>query len=249
MNEPSAILEHSRLILSLDFKVSSAETDMEARLRPGALVNLLIQAAIASADDLGFGFDNLHKEQLIWVLSRMQIEIRRPMKWYETGTVLTWPKDIDGLLYLRDFEVLDRDRQLVAVATSGWLAIDTVSRRPRQIHASFLNVLKMKHGIEARPEKLPQVQQDATALVTPTYFDFDLNRHVTSTRYVDWMFDQLPPEYLHGHYPKALILNYLKETMPGEPLAFRLQRENSIFRIEGVHTSTQLSSFRGKIEF
>ena len=45
------------LTLTKQFKIRSNETDISGFLRPGALVNLLIQTAIDSADELGFGLD------------------------------------------------------------------------------------------------------------------------------------------------------------------------------------------------
>ncbi len=64
------------LISVSTFKVTSADTDMEARLRLGALVNFLIQAAINSADALGFGFGGIRGQQLFWVLTNQTAAFR-----------------------------------------------------------------------------------------------------------------------------------------------------------------------------
>lgn len=241
-----------QLILTLPFQVTSADTDMEARLRPGALLNLLIQGAIQSADALGFGFGNLRKEQLFWVLSRMHIEILRPMKWHETGRVETWPKAVDGLQYVRDFKVFDHNNELVGLATSVWLAIDFQSKRPRKyegMDADLLDSLRLTHAIEERPEKLAGISEGSEELIKTGYFDFDLNRHVTSTRYVDWMMDQLPVEFNAQFYPRKLTINYMKETRPGETVKLRTQMQEKTVNFEGFHLSTSQTSFRGKIEF
>ena len=62
-----------------------------------------IQAAIDSADLLGFGFVNLHPQKLFWVLSRFSIELERPVKWQEKITIQTWPKGMDRFFYLNHF--------------------------------------------------------------------------------------------------------------------------------------------------
>jgi medium-chain acyl-[acyl-carrier-protein] hydrolase len=240
------------LILVVPFQITSADTDMEARLRPGALLNLLIQGAIQSADQLGFGFGNLRKEQLFWVLSRMHIEILRPLKWHESGRVETWPKDVDGLQYIRDFKLFDCNNELVALATSVWLAIDFQTKKPRKyegMDADLLDSLRLSHAIEDRPEKLPSINEGVENIISPGYFDFDLNRHVTSTRYVDWMMDQLPASFVSQFYPNKLTINYMKETRPGETVKLKtyLHENQAIF--EGLHLSNSQTSFRGKIEF
>jgi medium-chain acyl-[acyl-carrier-protein] hydrolase len=235
------------------FRVTSADTDMESRLRPGALLNMLIQSAIQSADSLGFGFGSLRQEKLFWVLSRMSVDIQRPMHWYEEAVVETWPKDVDGLLYLRDFIVRDAQKNIVASATSAWLAVDMISKRPRIIEgldASRFVALKEKHALNRMPEKLNGLTGTISKEVPTTYFDFDLNRHVTSTRYIDWTFDTFPMEFLLRTYPVKLSVNFLKETRPGEIMQIRQQQINEkIFTFEGVHKSTNQASFRALYEF
>ena len=44
------------LVLQSSFDVTTADCDMNARLRLGGLVNYLVLAAISSADTLGFGY-------------------------------------------------------------------------------------------------------------------------------------------------------------------------------------------------
>ena len=84
---------------------------MFARIRAGAMVNLLIQSAINSAESLGFGFAELREQKLFWVLSRLTVEIYHPLKWNEEAEVETWPKSVEGLLYTRDYIVRDKDAE------------------------------------------------------------------------------------------------------------------------------------------
>ena len=235
------------------FKVTSAETDMKARLRPGALVNILIQSAIQSADALGFGFGGMQQEKLFWVLSRMTIAIERPFNWYETVEVETWPKDVDGLLYLRDFIIRDSSRHVVASATSGWLAVNIETKRPCRIEgvdALIFDRLKFKHALESHPEKLPAIQPLTSTDKIITYFDIDLNKHVTATRYMDWMMDTIPVDYLLTHYPSGISINYMKESQLGDTILLQSeQKSQDLYLFEGINKASGQSSFRGKVEF
>jgi medium-chain acyl-[acyl-carrier-protein] hydrolase len=245
--------EVTDLILHSAFKVTSADTDMDARLRPGALLNFLIQSAIQSADALGFGFGGLRQEKLFWVLSRMTIHINRPLKWYDIVDVETWPKDIDGLMYLRDYILRDHSGIVVSTATSGWLAVNIETKRPGKIEgiqATILDRLKSKHAIESHPEKLPGIVPDTTCEKAITYFDIDLNKHVTSTRYVDWMMDSIPSDYLVNHYPSSISINYMKENQLGDTIHLHsVQPVPNLFCFEGTNKTKGLASFRGKFEF
>lgn len=241
------------LILVSEFEVTSAETDMYGRLRLGGMTNFLIQSAIRSADSLGFGFGGLSSQQLFWVLSRLTVETVRPLQWYEKVLVTTWPKTIDGLLYIRDFEVCDSRGNPVAKATSGWLAVDMHTHRPRHVEDKMdpiLNRLKTKHAIEHLPDKLTSVSAGQSFEVQATYFDLDLNKHVTSTRYIDWMMDTFDSEFHKINYPKKLSINYMRETMLNENLnILRSLTGDGEFRFDGLNSVKSGSNFRGKIAF
>jgi acyl-ACP thioesterase len=246
-------LTESNLTLYSDFRITSADTDMYARVRAGAVVNLLIQSAINSAESLGFGFAGLREQKLYWVLSRMTVEIYHPLKWNQDTEVETWPKSIDGLLYTRDYIIRDKSQNIIARATSGWLAIDVETKRPKVIdgiHAEMFIYLKEKHAINAVPEKLPPSHEGNSFTIKSGYFDIDLNRHVTSTRYIDWMMDTFDVDFHHSHYPKRIAINFMKETMPGDSInIIRSNTNDSQYCFEGTNLLHNTVAFRGKIDF
>ncbi len=246
-------MEKTDLVTYSKFKITSAETDMEARLRPGALINLLIQSASQSADSLGFGYSELREHNLIWVLSRFSVKIFKELKWNDTIEIETWPKDITGLLYLRDFVARDENGEVVAMASSAWLAIDLERKRPTKIEGEFSDIfvsLKEKYAYPDPPEKLLPVESGTKFTVVSTYFDIDLNKHVTTTRYFDWMMDTFSPDFHKDHYPQLLSINFVKETLPGSQLnIFRKKNSDSEYVFEGVNTGLIKTSFRGKIVF
>lgn len=242
-----------KLISKNEFTVTSAETDMEARLRVGALVNLLIQSAINSADNLGLGFKGIRNLNLFWVLSRLNLEIYRPMKWYEKVYIETWPKDIEKILYIRDFIVKDKDQNITAKSTSGWLAVDVTNKKAKIIdgvYAELFKKLKNKHALTEFPLKLDPTATGEEFDFKPEYFDMDLNKHLTSTRYIDRMMDTFSIEFHKKNYPVKLNINYLKETLPGETLKFiRNSTREGIYSFEGVKVNTGVITFRGQIFF
>jgi len=246
-------LAREDLILTAPFSVTSADTDMYTRLRPGALVNFLIQASIQSADSLGYGFKGLSKHQLFWVLSRLTVEVYRPLRWYESLSVETWAKDVEKLIYLRDYIVRDGQNEVVARGTSGWLAIDYATKRPKRLEGSASEIfeqLKGRNSLEYSPEKICHPQNGVVHDIHPSYFDFDLNKHVTSTRYVDWMMDTFSFEFHQDHYPRLLSVNYMREVRPGEGIRLtRSEGPDNHYIFEGLNVAADKPSFRGRIDF
>ncbi len=238
--------------LTTHYTVTSADTDMNSRLKLSALVNYLIQSAISSAEKLGFGFADLKKEHLFWVLNRLTLEIYRPVTWSEAIEVETWPKNIERIFYIRDFIVRDAQQNVVAKASSAWLAIDLSNKRPGNFNKDKMEVftrLKDTHALEYSPEKLGAIESTSDSEIVPSYFDIDLNKHVTSTRYVDWMMDQFPVDFHAQNYPQLLSINYMKETMINDMIRLSHTHDEAGHCFEGFNTVQDKVAFRGKIVF
>lgn len=241
------------ILLQIPIRIQSAYTDAFARLRMGALINILVEAAIQSADSLGFGYSGLRKNQLFWVLSRLSIEIHHTIRWYDSIWVETWPKDIDGLHYLRDFIIRNEAGEELIKATSAWLAIDVDSKRIRTLEGELLESLHRRsdlHALAYTPEKLTSVKLGESFPQKAGYHDLDLNRHVTSSRYIDWMMESFPMDFHQQQYPEYLAVNFMKETMYGNELSIRrTESEHGLFQFEADNLSRVTQSFRGKIRF
>ncbi len=246
-------LTESKLTSISMFKVTSADTDMYARLRLSAAINLLVQSAIDSADSLGFGYQGIRHQNLYWVLSRLTIELHRPIKWYEKVEVETWPKNVERVLYLRDYLIRDANRNVVGKATSGWLAVDIETKRMKKIdgvHADYFSHLKDKHAIVALPEKLYPVSDGESFEIRSCYFDIDLNGHVSTTRYIDWMMNTLSRDFHKDNYPKKLSINIMKETMPEEMILIKRNNNNEMqYQFEGFKMNDNVNVFRAAIDF
>ncbi len=133
------------------------------------------------------------------------------------------------------------------------MAVDTETKRPKVIgglQAEMFVHLKEKHGINESPEKLPASPEGDTFTVHAGYFDFDLNKHVTSTRYIDWMMDTFPVDFHSDHFPKRISVNFMKETMPDDSIALvRHMSNGSQYLFEGTNVLHKTVAFRGKIDF
>ena len=127
------------------------------------------------------------------------------------------------------------------------------NKRPRKVDAINEDVLirlNTKKAFEELPEKLDGITQGEEKDIQARYFDIDLNRHVTSTRYIDWMMDLLPLEFHEKYYPVKFSINYLKETMPGETIRLLKNRlTGDQFQFEGTNLNRNLPAFRGLISF
>lgn len=240
-------------LLQKEHIITSAETDINGQMRAGALLNTCIQAAIESADQLGFGFKKLAPQNLFWVLSRFSIEISRPLEWQEKISIETWPKGMDRYFYLRDFLLKDPENKTIAKATSAWLAVHKTSKRPVQIKSedeSIIFALENQHALSYPPMTVTPFAGSEKDMRTPRYFDIDLNGHVTATRYIDWMMDTFPLDFFKKNTLSSFHINFIKETLPGqEVLLFKKAEHSKTYLLEGKHAAQDKPAFRGLLRF
>ena len=93
-------------------------TDVDAfdNLKLSSLLSFLEESACLSADELGFGYDDIAPSNLGFVVVNWYIELNRAVKLGEILTVHTWPIKPKMLIFLRDFELFLRRRKKSAYA-------------------------------------------------------------------------------------------------------------------------------------
>jgi acyl-ACP thioesterase len=241
------------LICRLPVQVTTADCDVFGRLRAGALVNFMLQAAVRSADELGFGLSYLRANQTYWVLSRLSMQVYKPMVWRDHLEIQTWPRDIDGLYYLRDFTVRDKDG-MTAAATSAWLAVDIERKRPHKLkddtNGIFTRMSDTSSGIRKLPKLgIPSVDPEKIEAIKPVYSDFDLNGHVTTTRYIDWAMNTFPIDFHQSNRITSLAVNFLREILPDDHLELERYNLDGKYLFQGDLRHSERTAYLLETEF
>jgi acyl-ACP thioesterase len=215
------------LVWSGDFPIHTYELDPWQRLAVPALLGFLQEAAGHNADALGFSIPQLAARNLTWMLSRLRVRLREYPGWRTSLTVETWPSGLSRLFALREFR-LRLDARVIGEATSAWLLIDTVRRRPvRPENAADRNkMIRPERALTVDFEKLPpfpKVPANGARQVelSVRYGDLDVNLHATSLRYAEWVLESLPAELLRSSVPGELDLDFQNEAGAGERILSR----------------------------
>lgn len=227
-----------------NFTLRAYEVNPNGEARLASLCDFLQESAGNHANELGFGFDDMLEQHLFWVLTRLSVRVSRYPKYGDTVLVRTWPKGVRGPFALRDFKILDSNGNELLVATSGWLVIDSRTRKRRRPHEilALLHRFSDDHAIEAPPVKVGHDQdfvQHGTIVTRPS--DVDLQNHVNSMRYVSWIEDAYtssiaatrPVNTRHAANTSQLSrilgidINFILETRAGEELRWSLGQEQS----------------------
>ncbi|HOC24465.1 MAG TPA: thioesterase [bacterium] len=210
---------------SKEYSMRIFETNPDGRLGLVALLDYLQDIASEHAVQLGFGRDDLMKDNRMWVLSRLYAEIIEWPVWPAVLTIQTWHRGTEKLFSFRDYRVSGADGRPLAAATTSWLTIDQTTRR---IQRPDENLLRGSSGgfDNALPRSAAKLEPVAeSAILSPLFrvrfSDLDVNLHTNNVHYLQWALDSYDPEFLMGHHPRSVEINFLAESRCGEEIVIR----------------------------
>uniref|UniRef100_UPI003217E43B acyl-[acyl-carrier-protein] thioesterase n=1 Tax=uncultured Draconibacterium sp. TaxID=1573823 RepID=UPI003217E43B len=176
------------------------------------------------AEILGFGFDNLKKEQQFWVLSRLLVKIKRRPKWGERFIIETWPVGTKGLLALRDIEFLDEKGESIIQATTSWLVLDAKTKRIIRLEDLKDIPLNGERVFEHTAGKVQAPKSDQELIFSPALFnEIDINQHFNSGRYLERIIDSYDFDFHSKNELAEFEINFAKEGIPEDRLAVKKQ--------------------------
>jgi medium-chain acyl-[acyl-carrier-protein] hydrolase len=246
----------SDLILRLDTKIPSYDVSLNGQTKFYTLCNILLESAAVHANQYRFGYHDMQKENVYWVLSRFHIIMHRYPSMGDRVIVETWPKGLKKLFFMRDYRIHSEDGLLLTTATTAWLVLDGDTGRPRKmeqnnsLHRFYIPDF---HAIEQMPGKLPGITgADRKMTVLARYSDLDINKHVNAVKYIEWVQDSYTQELYEKQNVTEFQINYKAETRFGEKvqIGIRTALDPDPFEyLEGIKDNDGNAAFRARIRF
>ncbi|XAR72297.1 Oleoyl-[acyl-carrier-protein] hydrolase [Bertholletia excelsa] len=191
-----------------------------------SILNLLQETALNHvwmSGLLGDGFGATHgmmRNNLIWVVSRMQVEVDHYPIWGEVMEIDTWVGASGKNGMRRDWLLRGHATGLVfARATSTWVMMNKQTRRlskmPEEVRSEispwFIEKQAVKEDVNEKIEKLDNKAKYVNSDLKPKRSDLDMNQHVNNVKYVRWMLETIPDHFMEDHQLSGLILEYRRE--------------------------------------
>ena len=227
-----------------NFHIPCYNTDAAWRLKPAAFMDLAQEAAGLHAVELGFGYEELIKNNTAWILSRVNIQFVDTPLWRDDITLTTWHKGANRLFFLRDFIMTDKDGKERVKATTSWLVLNLETRRlvrdPMLMEEGTVcteNVIETPADKVQMPKDVPaeRVLEHAVA-----YSDVDMNNHTNNAMYMQWAMDAVDYEIASTRAVKEITINFNRETKAGDVVSIY---RACVEKEDGLHVYVE-----GKVE-
>jgi medium-chain acyl-[acyl-carrier-protein] hydrolase len=209
-----------------EYSIHVYETGPDGKLNLCSLFNYMQDVASEHAVKLGFGRDDLMRDNRFWVLSRMYSEITCWPLWKEKIIVKTWPNGTDKLFALRNYEVKYHDGRHIASGSSSWLILDRTTKKVQRPDSILLQYYKDLIPGESPVRYALKLDPAAeTGKLTPGFriklSDLDANLHTNNVIYLKWGYDTYNIEFMMDNVLKSAEINYLAESKYDEEIVIR----------------------------
>eukprot|EP01018_Ginkgo_biloba_P010942 Gb_17544 [translate_table: standard] len=188
---------------------------------------------------LGDGFGATHgmiSNNLIWVVSRMQVQVENYPIWGEVVEIDTWVGASGKNGMRRDWLIRNnKSGQIFARATSTWVMMNQHTRRlskmPDVVRAEispwFITRCAIVDDSNEKIVKLDDSAQYIRSDLKPRRSDLDMNNHVNNVKYVGWMLETAPEWVLESHELCCITLEYRRECGRSDVVQSLCQPEDS----------------------
>ena len=195
------------------FKIQPQFVDFQFRVTLGALSDILLTTAGMNADDYGFGLRHLHDQKCSWVLLRLAVEMDYFPEQYQTIHVETWIEEIGRASTTRNFCIRNNNNEIIGNACSIWAMLDMETRRAKDLQSieGIHNFASGTKGSIAPPIKLAGVEDETIECFKVKYSDIDINQHVNSVRYIEWISNCFTLDFYRQKSIKRFEINYMNE--------------------------------------
>ena len=190
------------------------DVDYNGIAKTSALMRYIQSAAQTQLTQNGMSYEDLRRMNRGFILSRIRMEITKPIRAYTPLTAVTYPCESRGYSFLRCYELL-QDGESVAKAISVWALIDTENRSLVRVNDFNLNLPTLSpNELVLGHIKMPSDLLDVGGYGVH-YGDVDQNRHMNNTKDPDMYSNYLP---LDGKMIKSISIHYNNEACIGEKM-------------------------------
>lgn len=215
---------------SKEYTIHSYECDKRENMRLLTLMNILQDMADSHAAQMNLGYDFCLKNGLAWVAADYHLKIHRWPRLHETVLLQTWPSIEKKAGAIRDYLVFDKNGIPLVQASTQWVLIDFVAKRPVALrkHLPEYNVVPERSD-DYEFIRLPEVEDVALSRCFKVRFDdIDMNNHVNNSLYPLWAAESVPVDWLENKCIAEIAVSFKKPAVYGDEIQVKTALKDNV---------------------
>lgn len=207
---------------SKTYYLAAGECNPQGELPLTLLMTRIIEVATLHANSWGVGYERLIRDNQVWVLSRVTIEMNENPKVNTNYKLTTWIEDYNRHFSQRNMRIDDENGKTLGYVRTIWMVIDMNTRASVDIEKlGYIreNVSDIPCPIEPQ-SRLRPIEQGHAVDYTFGYMDCDFNRHVNTVRYLSLLMNMFDMDCYDHYFIRRMELSFIRETHYGEIAQF-----------------------------
>lgn len=194
-------------------------------LVPSSIINYFQDCSTFQSEDMNRGLSYLQAKSKVWLLNSWQLNLLHPAHLGDCITIGTWTNDFKGFYGYRNFIMKDDSDNVIAVANSIWVYIDTNTGKPTRIpadHAGY--VLEPPYPMEHVDRKIDipeDIEIFSSFIVTKS--NIDSYNHVNNGQYIKMAEEYLPDTFM----VKSMRVEYRMQALLGNTVLPMVASDNN----------------------
>ena len=238
--------------------VAVSDTDFNGQIKPSALMGYFQDIAAAHAGLLGLGYDDMMKNNLVWVMIRMSFKVLVSPEIGEPLTIVTFPEKPNAADVNRGYYIYNKAGETVVLGSTKWCALDVDKHKPhrcRQIFERFADAdFIPTQPFDDANIKLGAISECGAPIEEPIVYtvqvtDLDKNIHMNNARYGDIIINVCGVEMLQKNSLVRVDVNFMSQLLNGDVYeVFKAQNGDTTF-IEAKKAGSDTVVFRARAEW
>lgn len=218
------------MIFEKKYTVENRDIESQYKATNKALLKYLENIACKHSDELGYGIGTIGQTKIVWILLDWKFQVIKRPVYGQTLTVRTWSRKIEKCTAYRDFEIYDENKNLLVIASSKWVTLNSETRKIRRIDEKMIEKYESEPERAVFKEEIEKISEpeneDSSIKLKIRRTDIDINNHVNNLNYLDLAYEVLP-EDVYKEEIKNIRITYKHQTQLGETVnIFYAKQEN-----------------------
>lgn len=222
------------MIYSNNYKIGLEDIGINYEASNKALLKIMEDVACLHSASVGYGVFEIETKKRVWMLLDWKIKIIKRPIYNDEIKAETWSRKIERLYAYRDFQLKDKEGNIIAIGTSRWIFVDTDRRRPVRLTEDIAILYESEFDKNVFEEEMEDIKCEDYLFKKEYYIqrrDIDLNEHMHNLSYLDMAYEILPEDIYKNKIFDNVRIIYKKEIIYGERVECYYTEENNKYII------------------
>ncbi len=146
------------MIYSRNYKIGVEDIGINNEATNKALLGIMEDISVLHSASVGYGVLEIETKKRVWIILDWKMNIIKRPKYNDEIKAETWSRKIERLYAYRDFQLKDKEGNVIAIGTSRWIFMDTERRRPVRLTEDIANLYESETDKSVFSEEMGDVK-------------------------------------------------------------------------------------------